>query len=122
MRASFDSAIAAANTPASGGFYWTDITPGTGYSVEASFAGYLRATKNDLELVPGENTLPAVKLLGGDATRDQTINILDVSFIALRFGGANSQADINGDSIVNILDLVLAGANFGVAGPRTWPS
>ncbi len=109
-----------ANTPASGGFLWADILPGDGYSAAASFAGYLRAEAAPRTLAPGANSLPPVKLLGGDATGDQTISILDVSFIAARFNGSNPQADINGDGTVNILDLVLAAVNFEKTGPQAW--
>lgn len=72
-------------------------------------------------------TMPNVKLLGGDANRDSTINILDLSFMGGKFSlsstdsGWDPKADINGDGRVNILDLTVAGSNFGQAAPSPWP-
>ena len=35
--------------------------------------------------------------------------------------GWDPKADINGDDTVNILDLTVAGSNFGKAAPSPWP-
>ena len=48
-----------------------------------------------------------------DVNGDGIINILDLTFVASHFGGTNSEADPNGDGIVNILDLVLVAQHFG---------
>jgi hypothetical protein len=97
------------------------IPGGTSYEVRASFAGYLTAKKSGYEPTAGSNTLSTITLLGGDANRDQVINIQDLAFMGARFGSTiEPQADINGDGTVNILDLTLAGTNFGQAGPQAW--
>ena len=41
-----------------------------------------------------------------DVTGDGVVNILDLTFVASRFGETDSDADVTGDNIVNILDLV----------------
>ena len=46
-----------------------------------------------------------------DANTDGVINILDLTFIASRFG--ESSPDLNGDGIVNILDLVRIAQHIG---------
>ncbi len=46
-----------------------------------------------------------------DVNADGVINVLDLTFIASRFGQATP--DLNGDGIVNILDLVLIAQHFG---------
>ena len=47
-----------------------------------------------------------------DVTGDGVINILDLVFVASRFGEESEEADINNDGKVNILDLVLIAQNF----------
>ena len=60
-----------------------------------------------------------------DANRDGVVNVLDLVFIAGRFGqsGPNS-ADVNGDGVVSILDLIkVAGAlNEAAAAPSLHPT
>ena len=47
-----------------------------------------------------------------DVTGDGVVNILDLTFVASRFGRNDANADVTGDGIVNILDLVLIAQNF----------
>lgn len=63
------------------------------------------------ETLPEEEVMPEV--LPYDVTGDGVVNILDLTFVAARFGGSNSDADVTGDGTVNILDLVLIAQNFG---------
>lgn len=58
-----------------------------------------------------EDTIP--EPLPYDVTGDGVVNILDLTFVAARFGASDSEADVTGDGIVNILDLVLIAQNFG---------
>ena len=48
-----------------------------------------------------------------DVTGDGVVNILDLVFVASRFGDVSPDADVNGDGEVNILDLTLVAQNFG---------
>ena len=48
-----------------------------------------------------------------DVNADGVVNILDLTFVAARFGETDAEADVTGDGIVNILDLVRIAANFG---------
>ncbi len=47
-----------------------------------------------------------------DVNADGVVNILDLVFVASRFGGSDPEADVNDDGIVNILDLVRIAQNF----------
>ena len=47
-----------------------------------------------------------------DVTGDGVVNILDLVFVASRFGDADTDADVNADGVVNILDLVLIAQNL----------
>ena len=46
-----------------------------------------------------------------DVNSDGVVNILDLTFVASRFGG--NSPDLNGDGIVNILDLILVAQDIG---------
>lgn len=48
-----------------------------------------------------------------DVNADGTVNILDLVFVASRFGQIDPSADVNADGTVNILDLTLIARNFG---------
>ena len=48
-----------------------------------------------------------------DVNADGVVNILDLTFVASRLGGADPKADVNADGSVNILDLTLIAQNFG---------
>ena len=48
-----------------------------------------------------------------DVTGDGVVNILDLVFVASRFGNVDVDADVNADGAVDILDLTLVAQNFG---------
>ena len=48
-----------------------------------------------------------------DVTQDGVINILDLVFVASRFGEENTEGDVNKDGVVNILDLTLIARHIG---------
>ena len=52
--------------------------------------------------------------LSADVNGDQSVNILDLVFVASRLGeqGADLAADVNADGVVNILDLVAVAGMF----------
>jgi len=62
--------------------------------------------------------LNTVTLLGGDATNDDVIDILDAGCIGRDYGqtpapcGNGGTSDVNGDGIVNMLDLTLMSGNY----------
>lgn len=60
---------------------------------------------------PQEDTMP--EPVPYDVTGDGVVNILDLTFVATRFGESDSDADVTGDGTVNILDLVRIAQNIG---------
>jgi hypothetical protein len=106
-------------TGSTGAFIIGPITPGI-YTVDVQKSGYLRAGGRNFEVIAGQTTvLPSVVLLGGDCDSDDNINIMDAGLVSFSFGlsqgqfGFDPHADINGDGIVDIYDLVMIGNNFG---------
>jgi len=118
--------VASATTDASGNFTLENLAPDT-YEVYARMYGYLDSLKGSgVQVVAGEECtdIGATKLLGGDVAPqpepDNAIDINDIAYIAFRFLGADTSADVNGDGVVNILDLTMAAANFCRTGPTLW--
>ncbi len=73
------------------------------------------------EFPPSTTITPQVK---GDVNGDGVVNILDLVFVSSRFGQAGpNQADVNDDRAVNILDLVAVAGVFSaeVAAPALHP-
>lgn len=54
-----------------------------------------------------------VKMSTSDINGDGMVNILDLVIVAQAFDEYNANADVNGDGVVNILDLVLVASTFG---------
>jgi hypothetical protein len=113
-------------TDAAGNFELQDLAPGT-YEVWAKMYGYLDALKGSgMQVVAGEicTDMGPTKLLGGDVAPqpdpDNAIDIGDIAYMGSNFGAAEALADVNGDGVVNILDLTMAAANFERAGPTPW--
>ncbi len=68
-------------------------------------------------------SLNTVLLLGGDATNDDVIEILDAACIGNDYGksggftvcGGSGTSDVNEDGVVDILDMALMGGNLDLA-------
>ena len=54
---------------------------------------------------------PFLTQMPWDVNNDKVVNILDLTFVASRFG--QKTPDLNGDGIVNILDLTLIAQHLG---------
>jgi len=111
-------------TDAWGRYGINNITDGS-YLVAIEMARYLDAAAT--VGISGETlVLNPVKLLGGDVDDNDVIEINDASAIGGAFGTVpgdtywNASADINNDGVINILDLVLMGGNYGLTSPVAW--
>jgi hypothetical protein len=94
--------------------------PAGGYTVDVQKTSYLRAGERSFTVAGGGSlALPNVTLLGGDCNNDDGIDITDGAIASASFGFGTGQAsfdvraDINGDGLVDIFDLVMVGNNFG---------
>lgn len=114
-----------AETDAAGAFT-LELPVGT-YDFTAEMAGYLAAAISGIEVTEGNTTnVPAVTLPGGDANNSGKINIMDLALIGSHYeldcssAGWDARTDINGDCVVNLLDLTLASSNFQAVSPVPW--
>lgn len=93
--------------------------------VKVGFPGYLGAQASIQARLQAQTdtgslaNLGAITLLAGDVNGDNTINILDLAYIATHYQGTDAQADLNKDGLVNILDLAMAAGNYAQQGPIT---
>lgn len=88
----------------------------SGGALTFEFPGYLSAQTGQLDAA-GAAGLATVTLLAGDINGDNLINILDMAYIASKYRGVDSLADLNADGRVDILDLALAASNYQQQGP-----
>jgi hypothetical protein len=106
-----------ATTAADGRYVLTDVRSGR-YEFLFEHDMYLATRLRNCDTGAGtEFRPPSVTLVAGDLNRDQNIDIMDLTRCAGVFGSADPGADINGDGVVNLFDLVLIGINFGRIGP-----
>ena len=56
-----------------------------------------------------------------DVNGDRVVNVLDLVIVGQNFGTTNPVADVNGDGTVNVLDLVLVAQHFGETIPEPAP-
>lgn len=98
---------------------------GTSYTFDAAHGLYLGNQMTQV-LTTGGYVAPSTKLKGGDADNSGLIDVSDITCISGSFGGvpvtcgATGSSDINADGVVNILDLVLPGGNYGLSTPQGW--
>lgn len=126
-----DFPILTTNFDATTGAYLFNNVPalpltGSNYQFDAAHSLYLGNRRTQVLMAGVPYVAPTTSLRGGDANNDNIIDVLDMSCIGGAFGGpptvcgVTGSNDINGVPPVNILDLVLAGGNYGLSTPRPW--
>jgi len=95
--------------------------PAGTYTAVATASGFLGA-EGSSTLTANENTsLPLVTLLAGDIDGNDVIDQFDAMTIGMSYNGTDpAAADLNSDSVINVLDLELLAANYRLTGPIVW--
>ena len=104
------------------GYFRIDSVPAGLYSVEAKSSGHLSARGENIEIRADETTtMQLVALLAGDVDGDNDIDQFDATTIGSNYNSATPEsADLNSDSIINVLDLEILPANYTATGPLLW--
>jgi hypothetical protein len=102
-------------TDANGDFTLLDVPFGTYPLLTADSPGFLAASCANVTHSSDPTTLASVVLLAGDIDNSGEIDITDATAIGVVFGSTvpGEVADLNVDSEVDILDLILMSANYG---------
>jgi hypothetical protein len=112
------AAVLSTTTDISGTYAFVGLPAGT-YTMTLSYGGFLPIEVPDVVVVADSiNTLCSYMLLAGDVTGDGVVDILDLVMVGNNFGGPGPDGDVNGDGIVDIYDLVLVGKNFKLEGTQ----
>jgi len=89
----------------------------------------IRANINDVELASSAAAIFTgdeidLESVVGDADGNSSVNIFDLVIVAGQFGenGTGLSGDVNGDSNVNIFDLVMVAGNFGKSAVAAAPT
>lgn len=104
------------------GYFKIDSVPVGIYTVEAKSSGHRRAQGTNVEIRANETiTMELITLLAGDVDGDDDIDQYDATTIGTHYNKATPEpADLNGDSVINVLDLEILAANYIVTGPLPW--
>jgi hypothetical protein len=110
-----------ASVPADNNGIFTLAAPAGGYTVVAAASGHLSA-QGPATLFPGEtSTKPTVYLLAGDIDGNNVIDQYDAITIGMNYNTAlPDAADLNGDGIINLLDLEMLAINYRKSGALDW--
>jgi len=112
--------VATTSADVDGNFSFSDIC-GT-YKIIATADGFLGAA-GIATVATGETiTMSTVTLLAGDIDGNSVIDQFDAMTIGMSYNSADpAAADLNNDSVINVLDLELLAANYRATGPIDWP-
>ncbi len=108
-------------TGGNGVFAFSNMTAGP-YTLVAQAQGYL-TTQTSFVLNAGEERqLPTAVLVVGDTNGDNRVDLSDAALVASNFNGPAivTEVDLNEDGWIDVRDLTLIGAAFGLSGPTPW--
>jgi hypothetical protein len=95
--------------------------PAGTYTIAASASGFLTAEGSATIIGGSTSTKPALSLLAGDIDGNDVIDQFDALTIGMSYNAASpSEADLNNDGVINVLDLELLAGNYRKLGPQDW--
>ena len=116
-----DSSLAGTVAANPDGTFTLSLAPGT-YTAIASAEGFLDAQGAPVITSGNTTTLSTISLLAGDIDNNDVIDQFDALTIGMGYNtGVPAAADLNNDSVINVLDLELLAANYNQSGSLAWP-
>ena len=102
------------------GTFSLTVPAGT-YTIAASASGFLDAEGSVSIPAGGTAAKPELTLLAGDIDGNGVIDQFDAMTIGMSYNTATpSEADLNSDDLINILDLELLANNYRKSGSQDW--
>lgn len=108
------------------GYFMVSDVPAGADTIIVRCHCYLRTWRSVIVSAGEMLILPDVTLLGGDVDQDGAINASDAEIVGLAWNSTETtphwdeRADITGDRIVNILDMVAVHFNWNRTAPGPW--
>jgi hypothetical protein len=100
---------------------FTFTAPAGTYTTVASSNGFLNAQASVTLTGGNTTTLTTINLPAGDIDGSNVIDQFDAMTIGMNYNSAEpSIADLNGDGIINVLDLEALAGNYRRTGPLMW--
>jgi hypothetical protein len=97
------------------------MAPGGTYTIAATASGFLSAEGSASIPAGGTSTKPTITLLAGDIDGNDVIDQFDALTIGMNYNATTpSEADLNNDGVINVLDLELLAGNYRKTGPSVW--
>jgi len=110
-----------ASVPANPDGTFSLTAPAGTYAVVATAPGFLSAAGSATITSASTTTLPTVTLLAGDIDGNNVIDQFDALTIGMSYNTATpTEADLNNDGNINVLDLELLAQNYRATGPTAW--
>ena len=104
---------------------WYTLTVCSGIHTVALEMGRYLDTWRTVTATSGVILLPKVRLLAGDVSDDDLVDIVDMSIIGGKYAQVvnplTERADVNADGVIDILDITLAAGNYMKVSPVPWP-
>ncbi|HEX6036322.1 MAG TPA: carboxypeptidase regulatory-like domain-containing protein, partial [Anaerolineales bacterium] len=114
-----DTLVTSATVNPDGSFSLT--APAGTYTIAASASGYLTAEGPATITGGSGSTKPTLTLAAGDIDGNDVIDQFDALTIGMSYNGATpSEADLNNDGVINVLDLELLAGNYRKTSPQNW--
>ena len=114
-----DTLIGSTATTAEG-LFSIGALPGT-YTVVATASGFLSAEGSATVTAGNTTTMPTISLLAGDIDGNGVIDQFDALTIGMSYNAATpSEADLNNDGVINVLDLELLAGSYRKLAPQDW--
>ena len=95
--------------------------PAGTYTIRATASGFLTAQGSATVTAGGISTKSTLSLLAGDIDGNDVIDQFDALTIGMSYNTATpSEADLNNDGVINVLDLELLASNYRKSAPQEW--
>jgi len=95
--------------------------PAGAYTITASASGFLDAEGSAIIVGGSSSTKPEIALLAGDIDGNHVIDQFDALTIGMSYNTSTpSEADLNADGVINVLDLELLASSYRESAPQEW--